>query len=138
MEPRFDCVSYRDVTSEKAWPPVQSANSVGHNIMATNNRKEPIILSMNEHLCQVRSVSDPSYMDGLTSTHIGRVELFCDSPSPKSSVSKESKPYSSLISLDPDKCLTHHVRAKYIEIHLIYDDVFSPRIRRYNGASGLQ
>ncbi len=75
-------------------------------------------------------------MDGLTSTQFGGVELCCDSPRPKSSVSRESKPYSSLISLDTDKCLTPHVRAKFNEVHLKYDDVFSPRFRRYNGASG--
>jgi hypothetical protein len=125
IEPRLDSPSNQDVKFQQVWPPAQEVISVGSNIRLLNSTQDPVLLKKNEHFCQVRSVSQ---VDGTSDNLVPGMPV---KPPPAAHV-----PYSSNVSVDPNQCLPHEVRAKFSELHQQYDTVFCPRISKYNGHSG--
>ena len=121
LEPRHNAPSNHLIKPEKAWPYAQEITSVGRILRVTNSTSDPILLKRHEHICQVRPVICSTVED-----------VSCTlAPSPK-----KVAPYSSAISVDPDKCLPPTWYDKFTQLHQQYDDVFNPAVAKYNGFSG--
>ncbi len=126
IEPRYDCISNCHLTPERAWPPVQSVESVGHHITLTNSTEEPVILRDNDHICQISPVSlittDPLTLAKQPINHVNQDNV----PSiPKSSTPSCGK-HSNKVNVDPDGYLSVEMREKFIQANPQYDAVFNP------------
>ncbi|PFX17944.1 hypothetical protein AWC38_SpisGene17719 [Stylophora pistillata] len=125
LDPRLDSPSSMPRKPEKAWPPPQQMKSVDHAVRVSNTTGSPILLKSGKQLCQPRQILPVESSTSPPPT-CGAV-----SPSPVT-----RRPFSPLVSLDPDGCLDQDTRDKFIALNLEFDDVFNPSISKYNGASG--
>ena len=126
LEPRFDAPSSKGIKPERAWPPPQAVHSVAHKLRITNTSEEPVLLRRYEHFCQVHAVTSPATTAEQTQPYNGDIGQCSTLP----------KSNSDLVSIDPDTHLDEETREKFREIHHQFDEVFSPKISKYNGASG--
>ena len=125
MEPRFDCPVNDNKKDNNAWPKQQEVASVDHSIRLLNNTVDPILLRRGEHICQVREIN---------TVHDNKSSPVVHAPSTPPVV--PHKPYSASVTLNPDKILSPTVHDEFAKLNKKYDDVFSPTIAKYNGASG--
>ena len=125
LEPRIGSPANKNTAYGQMWPAVQEVQSIAHTIRLTNDTSEPIMLKKNEHICQIRPIS---------TLPIG------ESPAPGALTGptrpRLSAPFSSQVSVDPDRSLTPEIKAKFVAVNLKYDSIFQPRVSKYNGASG--
>jgi hypothetical protein len=126
LEPRSDTAVNSKQKPERAWPEHQEILSVGNTLRVVNSSTEPILLRRNEHFCQIRKSDTPS-----TPTH---QDTALDSG--LTPAQKPSQPFSSGVSVDPDKLTSPAIRQQFHNINLQYDDIFNLTIPKYNGASG--
>ncbi len=132
VEPRH-VASFNNILHEDMyWPPVQSIHAIDHAVHITNTTMDPIVLKQHEHVCQIRALADvPDYTESTPGA---------TRPLPESGAASKAmeirKPFSSQIALDPDNVMPPDTRARFAEIHRKYDDVFDPRVKKYNCASG--
>jgi hypothetical protein len=124
LEPRLDAPSTQSRKLSNVWPPPQVIQSVGHAVRLTNSTEIPVLLNKNEHFCQICPVTEPSLREDHEPTCL------------KATCSSTAKPFSSVVNVDPDKCLPADIRKKFCDINLRYDDTFNPTIAKYNGYSG--
>ena len=127
LEPRADCPSNQPDKVLHMWPAVQEIQSIDHVLRVPNTTPEPIILRRGEHFCQFRPVTtdiDVSAQTSLPSSPHGAIHQ------------QPSTPYSAHVSMDPDCCLSPEMREKFVALHLELDEVFNPKVSKYNGVSG--
>ena len=109
----------------KVWPPPQITEAVSDKIRIFNDSDEPQLVKKHDHLCQVRYTTTPNFNPSDIQT------------SPQtSSKSTKTRPYSSTVSVDPDKILPESNRSNFNSLLNEYDEVFNPSISGYNGAVG--
>lgn len=108
----------------KDWPPPQITEAVSDKIRIYNDSDEPQLVSKHDHLCQVRYTTLPNLNSDIQTNP------------QTSSQSTKTSPYSSTVSVDPDKILTESDRSNFYSLLSEYDEVFNPRISGYNGAAG--
>ena len=124
LEPRVGSPANMHVKDTSAWPYAQNIEAVGRNVRVLNNTTDPILLRRHEHICQVRPIA---IVDNASPVPPGVTP---------SRATVHTGPFSQHVTLDPDSCLSEDLRAKFVEINLQYDGVFSPVLSKYNGASG--
>ncbi len=126
LEPRFDTHINKFTKPERAWPTVQEVKSIGGHIRIPNMSDDPIVVRKSEHLCQIRQVLP-----------VSRSQPKDVTPSPPAVTNvPTSTPDASGVSIDPDNILPDDVKQQFRDLHKQYEDVFTPVIHKYNGASG--
>ena len=122
LEPRWDAPSNKQSQSDrKIWPPPQVIQSVHGKIRIVNTTAEPIAFSRHEQFCQVRPIVAPE------ADPIAYHEPCTAIPT--------TEPFSSTIALDPDNILPAKIKSQF-QINNTFDNVFNPKIAKYNGKSG--
>ena len=123
LEPRWDAPSNKHSQSDrKIWPPPQVIQSVHGKIRIVNTTAEPIAFSRHEQFCQVRPIVTPE------ADPIAYHEPCTAIPT--------TEPFSSTIALDPDNILPAKIKSQFQQINNTFDNVFNPKIAKYNGKSG--
>ncbi len=108
-----------------SWPPPCVMNIADGEVIKLENATENIIpVYKNDHLCQVYSTRTVHCKDTTSSS------------TPTNQVVKPSRPFSSLINVDPGSQLSAADRDLFIELHLKYDELFEPVIGLYNDYDG--
>ena len=125
LEPRLDVPLNAHCKPEKAWPHPQEISAVGRAVRVLNDTPEPLLIHKNEHLCQIRAICNEVPATSRVPEH-----------TPPTISSDKCTPHSSQIVIDPDDQLLPSVVSKFKALHLQYDQVFSPDVPKYNGASG--
>ena len=125
LEPRLDSPSNMHIKPENVWPVDQEVKSIGNTVRLTNTTDEPIFPRRNEHICQIRSISDVTTNSGADTVPIYSTQA-----------SIKHKPYSSVVPIDTDNYLSRDLRDRFKALHLQFDDVFNPSLSKYNGTSG--
>lgn len=127
VEPRFDSPS-----DSSEWLTCNICSVESGEIELKNSSKSPVLIGRNEQICQIRPTTDimesvnpdPSYIE---SDHRSSSAIkSCDS----------SVYHSSTVQVDPSGMLSKSLREKFMKVNQENDAVFSPKIGRYNGASG--
>ena len=130
-----DCVWALEPRAESAggidWFDPQEVHSVNHEIYLKNQTHEPVMLNKQAHVCQVRAIVDTVRNKELDQS----LEDPAENCSSKSSCNNGILHSSSII-LDPDNILPEGVAKKFTDLHRQYDNVFNPKIPKYNGFSG--
>jgi hypothetical protein len=129
LEPRTDSYSSRSMDGSQDWPQPKLVTSVGDKIRITNDTCEPQIIRRNEHFCEIRPVFVPEEEVGFL---VNRTVLSPEKPAPTCIKNYHHK----LINLDPQNILPPSVKAGFQELHVEFDEVFTPSFEGYNGASG--
>ena len=126
LQPRTDTPISKHTKPTCIWPEPQVIEAVGSKIRLTNSSNEPKAISRHEHLSEILpTVVAPSPSPNPAAT------------SPSLPVKPHSRPpFSSSVSLDPDKLLPDATRLKFQQLLQKYDGVFNPDITGYNGAAG--
>ena len=109
----------------KMWPQPQEIHSVGGDLCITNTTDQPILLQKHQNFRQILDTSTANQQ--VPYSHIG---------SPNKATSP-IKPFSKSVSIDPSNSLPSDIRQILAAINLKYDEVFNPRIAKYNGASAI-
>ena len=122
IEPRYIAPSIKTVPE---WLPYHttSTNTEGE-IKLTNNASEPVLIKKDEQFAQVR------HIDSIGS------EVAQGNVPPVSPILKIPGPYADTIQVDPSKRLSNEHREAFKVINSEFDEVFSPELGKYNGASG--
>ena len=122
IEPRYIAPSIKTVPT---WLPYHttSTNTEGE-IKLTNNASEPVLIKKDEQFAQVR------HIDSIGS------EVAQGNVRPVSPILKIPGPYADTIQVDPSKRLSKEHREAFKVINSEFDEVFSPELGKYNGASG--
>ena len=124
FSPTEICVEPRVDSPHPSFPAPMILPQIDGHIRIPNLSDSPIIIKKNQHLAQVRSV-------------LSAVPFEIENrPSSLASPSNASKPFSSDIVIDPDNQLSQADIRTFRDINLDFDDVFDPRIGKYNDASG--
>ena len=126
LQPRTDTPISKHTKPTCIWPEPQVIEAVGSKIRLTNSSKEPKAISRHEHLSEILPTAD------------------APSPTPNPAATPPSlpvkphspPPFSSSVSLDPDKLLPDATRLEFQQLLQKYDRVFNPVITGYNGAAG--
>ena len=58
LELRFDCPSNHVAKPVNTLPDVQEIQSTDHTMQVTNTKREVILLRCNEHVCQIRPITN--------------------------------------------------------------------------------
>ena len=126
LQPRTDTPISKHTKPTCIWPEPQVIEAVGSKIRLTNSSNEPKAISRHEHLSEILPTADaPSPTPNPAAT------------SPSLRVKPHSQPpFSSSVSLDPDKLLPDATRLEFQQLLQKYDRVFNPDITGYNGAAG--
>ncbi len=120
VEPRVISRTYTNY----AWPPPQIRTiSDEGTIVLSNDTNGVLPVLKNDHLCQIFA------MKSVPIEHPSK-------PSLNSKQLFSAKPYSSLITVDPDGQLSKYEKELFINLHLKFDELFKPVIGRYNDAAG--
>ena len=106
------------------WPLPQEIHSVGGALRITNTTDQPILIQKHQHFGQILATSTADQQVPYSHT--------C---SPNKATSP-IKPFSKSVSIDQSNSLPSDIRQRLAAINLKYDEVFNPRIAKYNGASG--
>ena len=122
LEPRTD----QQLSSKlgKMWPQPQVIHSVGGALRITNTTDQPILIQKHQQFGQILATSTADQQVPYSHT--------C---SPNKATSP-IKPFSKSVSIDQSNSLPSDIRQRLAAINLKYDEVFNPRIAKYNGASG--
>ena len=121
IEPRY-LSKTNEITD---WPPPQVVTvGKGGEVVLKNNTSAIIPVYKNDHICQLHAT------DVVKIREISEV-----TPKMPQQVSP-SRPFSKHVQLDPHDRLEPDLRKGFLEVHERYDDVFEPRIGRYNDNSG--
>ena len=126
VEPRCDVAQpKRPLTNNKLWPQPQVLESVGSKVRLTNTSDEPYTVRRHDHICWARPTTpvEPATMP----------KPALASPT---SETKPTSPFSSNVSVDPDKLLSDTTRNQFKQALYKYDNIFKPDIPGYNGAAG--
>lgn len=126
IEPRS--LTFSDESSSK-WLDCQTTSSnIDGEIILKNLSSDPVLLRKDEQFAQIRhiDVKDTSQQQNVLPVP----------PVPPVPPIKSDRPYSASIDVDPSNILTKSQREKFRKIHLEHDEVFSPQLGCYNGASG--
>ena len=126
LQPRTDTPISKHTKPTCIWPEPQVIEAVGSKIRLTNSSNEPKAISRHEHLSEILPTAD------------------APSPTPNPAATPPSlpvkphspPPFSSSVSLDPDKLLPDATRLEFQQLLQKYDRVFNPVITGYNGAAG--
>ena len=127
VEPRVDSSSCRYVKSTHAWPQPTILEVVGGKLRLANTSDAPILVKKNDHLCQVRLVSDDIPSNATPPPSI---------PGPLPKLPAQHIYHSEPVSLDPDGILSPNQNASFMALLKEFDKVFDPTIPGYNGAAG--
>ena len=92
-------------------------------IKVTNSSTNPVLLKKNEQFAQIRQVESNSSNQNYE-------------PPPVKKPSLQYGPFSKSIDIDPGNTITNEHKATFNQIHQQFDNVFSPDLGKYNGASG--
>ena len=130
LEPRMDCMVNHGVKLAKAWPTPQEIQSVAGIIRVVNTREDPILIRRHQHVCQVTPVVE------VEDTGLPPSDICPDSTARVIIPGDTSQPYYTAVSLDPDNSLSQECKDKFTSLLSKYDDVFTPVVSLYNGASG--
>jgi hypothetical protein len=123
MEPRCD-------SPMPAWPPPAVTQSIAGAIRIPNHTLEPIVIKKNQHLAQIRYTYDcVEQHDNDKNIEAPTCKISAISASP-------NKPYYSEISMDPNNQMSRADIHSFHSLHAKYDQVFDPKIGKYNDASG--
>ena len=124
LEPRSD-------SSTRNWFDPQVVTDHEREIQISNDSDEPVSISKNTHVCQVRSVKEvstsPSYSESPAVPHATQSNAH---PIAKRTL------HSDAVRINPDGLVSSDVSAKVMDIHRMYDQVFCPDLPLYNGHSG--
>ena len=120
VEPRIE-----NAKPSRQWPRPHITEAVNDKIRIFNDSDEPQLVNKHDHFCQVRYTAIPEHSP---SGDIPRVQVSTDQ--------SNFGPYSSTVSVDPDKILPVGNRAEFSNLIHEYDDVFNPQITGYNDAVG--
>ena len=126
LQPRTDTPISKHTKPTCIWPEPQVIEAVGSKIRLTNSSNEPKAISRHKHLSEILPTAD------------------APSPTPNPAATPPSlpvkphspPPFSSSVSLDPDKLLPDATRLEFQQLLQKYDRVFNPVITGYNGAAG--
>ena len=123
LEPGSDAPNVRKLTASHLWPPPPSiVSSVAGKIRIPNLSSEPHCLKRSEHFWQVNLVFSPDINFPTSSTPS------CE-PCPRQSDPTGNLQHNSGVRLDPENALPPDIRAKFQDLHDVYDEVFDPRIK---------
>ena len=129
IEPRYDTFHNHNIKDSKIWPPPQVITPVDGAISVTNHTDQPILLNQTEKVFKVLDTCEPL---------VEPVPVVsCDKPcfsKPKHDV--KTGLYSTPVKLNPDKVLSPSTEVLFKDTLKEYDNVFNPKISRYNGYSG--
>ena len=120
VEPRIE-----NAKPSRLWPRPHVTEAVNDKIRIFNDSDEPQLVNKHDHFCQVRYTAIPEHSP---SGDIPRVQVSTDQ--------SNFGPYSSTVSVDPDKILPVGNRAEFSNLIHEYDDVFNRQITGYNDAVG--
>ena len=120
VEPRIE-----NAKPSRQWPRPHVIEAVNDKIRIFNDSDEPQLVNKHDHFCQVRYRAIPEHSP---SGHIPRVQVSTDQ--------SNFGPYSSTVSVDPDKILPVGNQAEFSNLINEYDDVFNPQNTGYNDAVG--
>ena len=119
VEPRVISKTYVN----SVWPAPHLTTVCRGAVEIPNDTQEIIPVHKNDHLCQVfRTMS-----------------IECDkmsAPTPKIQLPITQRPFSKLVTVDPDSQFSAEGKALFVAENLKYDELFEPVIGRYNDASG--
>ena len=118
------CVEARSDSSHPDFPEPMITRSVAGHIRIPNNTDSPVMIKRHQHLAQVRSVCSPA-----------DIPFSQEVSGPRSTCPKSSS-YSQEVIIDPDNQLSSDDVKAFRDLHADYDNVFNPRIAKYNDASG--
>ena len=119
-------LSVKRLATKQLWSCPQIISSVGGKIRIPNLSSEPQSLKRNEHFCQIRSVYSPEVSASNNQ----------DPVSTPIKPRENQQKYSSNVRLDPDNLFPPDVKTMFDSLMTLYDDVFNPSIKGYNGAIG--
>ena len=125
IEPRYDTSNNSKVKECNMWPPPQIIETIDGTISLINQTKEPIIIKRKEKVCKVLNSCDP----------ICDLEAIDYKPI-ETTMLKKVAPYSLTVKLNTDKILSPSTEVLFKDTLLEYDNIFNPKISRYNGHSG--
>ena len=126
VEPRHD----NSHTTSKVWPMPGIHSVTDGKIILTNSSADPMVIKKNAHICNVLPpVTDDKFEVPVPDT--------CNDTVISQFVPvKKTELYSSAAQVDPDGILTASEKSKFKSLLEKYDEVFNPRISKYNGKSG--
>ena len=135
IEPRFD-TSFNSRAKESAmWPPPQVVEPVNGILSVENSSDAPIELRRAERIFQILDTCDP-VVDVTSCDSLSGTRLPHRPHSHRGTDIKKVVPYSTAVQLNKDKILSPSTEVQFKDCLLEYDEVFNPRISRYNGHSG--
>ena len=131
IEPRYDTYNNHKVKDSKIWPPPQVIQPVDGKISVVNSTDEPIMLKRTEKVFKILNTCE-SFLETapVTSNDIDKPGFS------KPKHDKKVLPYSTPVHLNTDKVLSPSSEVLFKDTLKEYDNVFNPRISRYNGHSG--
>jgi hypothetical protein len=127
VEPRFDNNYQKSLTYP--WPCPKVYSVIDGEITIPNTSSDPIPIKKNQHVCNIQ-LEVPSDISRAI------VEKAVSSVPSSSHPAKKTTPYSTPVKLNPDGVLTSEETAKFNSLLQQYDEVFNPKISRYNQKSG--
>ena len=108
------------------WPEPQILEAVGAKVRLGNSSQEPKLIGRQEHLSQILPTEEMS-----SSTSTSSLPNLPQPVKPKTSL-----PFSSSVTVDPDKILPEDLRFKLRQLLQTSDCIFDPDRTGYNGAAG--
>ena len=127
IQPRTDTQISKHTKPACIWPEPQIVEALSSKIHLTNTSQEPKSIGRHGHLSQTLPTAD---VPSPTTAPSPPIPLGpCMKP-------KSSPPFSSTVSIDPDKLLSDKTRLQFQQLLQTYDSVFDPNITGYNGAAG--
>ena len=128
VEPRLDSSHNRARQSDSAiWPPAQVQKVEANTVSLVNSTREPVTIKKHEQICLLHDLIQPDDIE-FKPTQSAKVSPVIDSP--------KLERYSAAVSVDPNSILSSEQSSHFQKLLLEYDEVFDPKISRYNGRSG--
>ena len=134
VEPRFDN-NYQDHLPHP-WPSPKVYAVTEGAIVIPNASLDPIQIKKNQHICKIQVQVPDEDVSVIVSKYNN--EKQCNNTTSDSSVNDSGKtsPYSTPVKLNPDSVLSSEDTSQFKSLLHQYDEVFNPRISRYNQKSG--
>ena len=111
------------------WPKPQVISIEAESITLSNDTKQPVVIKKHEQICVLHEYTSPEDAALEVSNTVSSIVK------PKESNIKIES-YSKSVKLNPDKVLNVEESKAFSAVLEEYDEVFNPKISRYNGKSG--
>lgn len=133
IEPRYDTSDNSRKKETSLWPPPQIVEPVDGVVSVPNKSADPIIMKRTEKVVKVLKTYEPPDVAPTSDIPVKSRRVLPDFVKDI----KKVVPFSTPVQLDPDNLLTPSTKVLFKEVLEEYDNVFDPKISRYNDHSGI-